>query len=249
MINKITNTLSAIVTIVLAIPTLYTGFNAAIVWTYIIIIFMIYIIPLLVKYKGKLYNIALYYMGNQEYNVEIRDTYYEFITRTSMKHIKSFIIIPKIKQLNQYSTRYGWSKDGEYDVQPLFENQNIVKKWKNDKMTHITILFDRYYSKNERLKTGLLLNDLEDKNKESQLYLSTGIFDRTKLVKLTVKFEKNLYPCNIKLYYYKYYFDLSPAFVKELKYNFEESKIEYTESFPVLNSKYMITWDFENDNR
>ena len=245
MFNKITNTICAVITIVAVIPLILEGFSVNIMLIYLILIVLIYTVPFLCKHRGKILNIILYYIGTHKYNVTLRETIYEFLSRTDMRHEKHFILCSRINGLNEYTTRFGWSKEGELNVEPLVQNQIIARKWDNDKMKYLTLLFDRYYKKGESINTGILLDNLKDEEKKSLLYLSTGIFDRTKTVRLIVKLNRDLKPKNIFLNYYKQYFDYFPDGVKPLNYDYENLKIEYTENYPRKNSKYVITWDFD----
>lgn len=246
MFNKITNTLCAIITILTVIPMLTEGFNIYWVIGYSVIILLIYGIPLWVKYGTKIKTIFIYYLGLQKYDVELRETIYRFLSRTEMEHIKHFTIVSRINGLNEYSTRVGWSKDGELDIKPYNSTQTIVSKWKNDKMTHLTLLFDRYYKRGEKIETGIILDNLKDPEKESMLYLSTGIFENTKKVCLKIECPAILCPTNIQLSFFREYFDPYPTYTKQLTYNYEDKKIEFEEDFPVKGSKYMITWEFNS---
>ncbi len=130
MFNKITCILTALITILAVIPTLLGDFSMNLVIGYIVIILLIYAIPLIIKYRTKIISIFKYYCGFQKYNVELRETIYRFVSRINMEHVKHFVIISKINGLNEYSTRVGWSKDGDVDIKPYISNQKIVRKWK-----------------------------------------------------------------------------------------------------------------------
>lgn len=238
----------SIVTIVMVIPVIMASNEHKQLYlsVYLVSVFIFFAICISIYYKSAVLRYIRYLFSKSgNYLVLVRETRYEFLSRTEMYHEKKYKIQSKINDLQELNTRFGWSKEKDLTPIPIINSHSIAKTWKSDKMIYFTILFDRHYRKNEVLTTGFKLTNLEDPNKESQLYLSTGIFEKTKLVRLILKFEKTLIPKNIEIKIYKKYFDLSPIFHESLEYDFENREVVFEHDYPLKLSKYMITWEFE----
>lgn len=245
----IINIIAAVITILMVIPVILASNEHRLLYLIIYISLLLLIVFLLIyfRFKEDTFRYLKYYFFTKsgKYNVNLKETVYEFKSRTQMFHQKKINITSRTNDLISISSRYGWSKDEVIPIKTLNKNHQIVKTWKSDKMMNFTILFDRYYRKGETLTTGFKLENLNDKNKESDLYLSTGIFEKTKLVRLILLFEKNLLPINIELKVFKNYFDISPYIIKKLEYDYAKKKIVFEHSYPIKLSKYIITWEFD----
>lgn len=244
----IINIIAAVITILMVIPVILASNKHRLLYLIIYISLLLLIVFLLIYFRFKedtFRYLKYFFTKSGKYNVNLKETVYEFKSRTQMFHQKKINITSKTNDLINISSRYGWSKDEVIPIKTLNKNHQIVKTWKSDKMMNFTILFDRYYRKGETLTTGFKLENLNDKNKESDLYLSTGIFEKTKLVRLILLFEKNLLPINIELKVFKNYFDISPYIIKKLEYDYANKKIVFEHSYPIKLSKYIITWEFD----
>lgn len=246
----IISVVGSLVTIAMVIPVTMASEENKLLYTllYILFIFIVFVSYIILIYKSVTVRFLKYFFTkNGNYNVLLRETIYEFKSRTEMYHEKKYIIRSNRNDLQEISTRFGWSKEQILTPTTINPKHQIVKTWKSDKMTHFTILLERHFKKGEVFTSGFKIDNILDKRKESLLYLSTGIFEKTKKVRLLVKFNVKLIPKNIEIKIFKNYFDLSPMFTNKLDYDFENKEVSFEHLYPIKLSKYLITWEFEND--
>jgi len=180
-----------------------------------------------------------------KYIYDYRENSYEFIDRTHMQHIKNFKVKNYTPNIRFFEDRYNWSKPGaECKPKNLYNHQEIAYTWKENNGCSYLIKLERYYAIREIFDVGIVI-DLVDEEKQSQLYLQAAIYEKTKLLRLKLKFNGNLIPKEIKLSIYKdYHTQPELRDVKELLYNNREGCILYEEKYPLINHRYEITWEF-----
>lgn len=182
-----------------------------------------------------------------KYIYKMKKSTYEFKDRTHMIHNKTFVVINKTPNLRFFEDRYSWSKPNcECHPITLDKHHSILCKWNENNGCSYLIKLDKYYKKDKIFKTGVKM-ELEDNEKESQLYLTTAIYEKTKLLILEVKFNANLVPLGGvgKILIYKDY-SVQPEliFEDELQYDNKKGRLYYKEEYPLFNHRYEINWEF-----
>ena len=102
--------------------------------------------------------------------------------------------------------------------------------------------------KGQKQLISVTIQNLHDPDKESILFLSSNIVQKTKKLRLVVRFkDNNLRPMNIKYKIFDNYACEFPLIQKDIQYDSSEQQIEVVEDKPIYGYRYVISWDFEND--
>lgn len=248
---SLTNIIASLLTIILSIPAIYGYFHGELelIYSFVGIIAMLYLCLLVQSLKNGSVKFLYYfnYLLGPKYGyiMNLRETKYEFMDRTHMRHEKKYEIKSLVNNLSIFTDRYFWSKDSKCVVEPLYKKHYIAYQWMDEGANFFSILFENPNKKGSVIHTGIKIDNLVDENKESELFLSTGIYERTKKLRMLVKFNKELIPKNIKLRIFKDASITYPIFEYELKYDYENCHILYEDSYPIYGYKYNIVWEFE----
>jgi hypothetical protein len=254
MINRfsnLTNIIAALVTIIFGPPTIYnlSQGNLKLVFIFLVVLIICYASIFVYSIKKDsikfLYYFSYFFTPKRAYVLNLRETIYEFIDRTNMAHTKNYEIKVLVDNFFGFTDTYTWSKEYKCILNSINPKHHVTYQWRDQGKNFFSINFDRHYGKDEIIKTGIEINNLVDENKESELFLSAGIYERTKLLRMIVKFNKELEPKNIKLRIYKNYSDSCPFLEKDLKYDFEKCQILYQDKYPIYDHKYYIIWEFD----
>lgn len=198
------------------------------------------------KYEHLYYRYIRYFFTSDGlYILDSKNITYQFLDRTNMIHKKTYMIRSCTNGLMSFSDRYWWTKNCKCVVKSLYENLQVSNGWTDHGMPFYTINFDRKYKKNEIIKAGILIDSLKDKNKESKLFLSTGIYEKTKQLRMIIKFDKSLEPIDIKLRIFKDYINGPPIAEKILEFDYKNYQICFSHKYPLLGCQYLILWKFK----
>lgn len=192
---------------------------------------------------------------NQSLILKSKECVYTFIDRTHMQYLKKFSILSKIPDLRVFYDMYMWTKDYKsQQLQPI-NSDTVIDTYSEDQWQYYGIRFDEPCGKNKVHNTGVFMPSLEDPKKESQLFLSTGIFEPTVSVSLCVvirgdlKFKEGSTFCKVYNYYYGKSADkkipLNPVPISD-----EDGtgfKISFDEKYPIKNARYKLVWKFEGE--
>ncbi len=177
---------------------------------------------------------------------------YTFLDRTHMEYAKRFKIQSKVSELHTFDDMYMWTKDYKKQrIEPLNADK-ITYEYTEDQWQFYIITFDTFYGKNKIHETGIRMPDLEDPKKESQLFLSTGIFEPTVKICLNVvikgglRFKQDSAFCYVYNYYYGRAADSQMPVRVDLLPEGEGYKISYSIKYPVKGARYKLVWEFEN---
>jgi hypothetical protein len=198
------------------------------------------------KFRFKFYRYINYLMiRDQKWVLNLKESYYEFKDRTHMFHRKKFEVISCVNNLTFFEDKYQWSKPGSVCHPKLInEEQEFIHQWIKDNSNFYIIKLARPYPKNHDFISGIKM-DLVDIEKESQLYLNACIYEKTKLLRLIVKFNSNLIPKAVKISIFKdFHHDIGRRYEKEIPFNYRESIIIFEEHYPMMNHRYKISWKF-----
>ena len=185
------------------------------------------------------------FTATSSYSLNIREATYEFIDRTHMVHTKHVVLKSAVNNFYQFTDRYNWSKKSACNLKPIYDGQQITYSWQEQGWNFYTILLNKALKKRDTIETGIIIEDLVDESKESMLFLSSGIYEKTKLLRLCVKFGPELMPKRIKFKIYKNPFDPLPYFEKELAYDHVKNQILLDVKYPIFSYKYFIVWEFD----
>lgn len=247
-LGNIAGLLGSVVTLAMVIPYLLSlqEHRYAYVVAYMVLLLLATTIGLFLHVRRYIRRLLIYLFTKSENMIVLeRVTIYEFLARTRMRHEKRYHIQSNVNNLHEVSTRFGWSGTAELTPVPLNPDHKIVDMRMLDRMTHFTILLDRYYRKNEKLVTGFKIDDIDDSGMQSLMYLATGIFEKTRRVRLIVKLSDELKPRNIRIQIFRRYFDKSPSFVSDLTFDYEKRQISFEQEYPIYLSKYLLTWSLD----
>ena len=181
---------------------------------------------------------------------------YRFETRTKLSFRKEFEVVAKQKNVRDLPDRYTWSKDRNMPcrIEALNPNDTIVPEGIAEYWHEYTIQFSRNLEKNKPYQTGIIMPELIDDEKKSQLFLSSGIYEPTKelymkvVIQSPLRFKKG----SAKLLVYHTYFARYPSkeYPLEIKaYNNGANDtgfyIEHRGLYPITGACYKITWEFD----
>lgn len=179
---------------------------------------------------------------------------YTFRDRTHMTYQKNFTIQSKIPTLHSFYDMYMWTKDyKKQEIETINSTDKITHEYTQEQWQFYCINFSDFIGKNKIYKTGIFMPSLEDPKKESQLFLSTGIFEPTTSITLQVviqnglKFREGSTYCKV---YNNYY---GRAADDQVPLNIEQiaddegggQKISFSIKYPVKGARYRLTWEFE----
>lgn len=184
--------------------------------------------------------------NEKKYNVLLRDVTYEFIDKTHMRYKKYYMIKSNIDGLNTFEDRYMWLSDEAVDIAPLYPKQRVKYKWSNNFWDYFCIGLGDSYLKNDVIETGAVLNNLVCRDYRTRLFLSCGIYHKTKKLLLTVKLPPEFRPVNGEFLVYRNYDDGGSEIHREsLKYSAEDCEFKKEVMYPRKGRRYLIRWDLE----
>lgn len=181
--------------------------------------------------------------------VACRTIYYEYKDREHMDHNKQFRVIPRCVGFDTFTDRYVFSGDGFCKVKAAFPNQRIVDTYKDHGWNFYSIKLDSPVPKKQTVCFGMEMDTIYDPDHNAKPFLSTGIYEATQKLSMTVKFGNGLIPHNPKLKVFADYIDRTPIYESELQYNSDTHSIEYNIDYPVYRCKYLIIWNFDDDGK
>jgi hypothetical protein len=223
-------------------------YNTYIPWL-ILLFFLLLVLKFMIspeKCKYYLYRYFKYiFVPKKAYIMNLRETYYEFKSRTKMIHKRKFEIRSCVNNLEAFTDRYRWSKEQNCVIVPLVRNQEIMHEWEEYGWKFYSVKFDRQYFKNDSVNVLTSIENLDDEKNESKLFLSTGIYEKTKLLRMIVKFNKDLSPHQIKLRISKDFINNATCFEYDLDYDYDKRQILYEHKYPLYGYRYMILWSFK----
>lgn len=180
---------------------------------------------------------------------------YTFVDRTHMTYRKDFKIKSRIQDLRAFYDMYMWTKDYQKQTLQSINSDTLADTFAEDQWQFYSIRFDETCGKNKIHETGVFMPLLEDPDKKSQLFLSTGIFEPTVSVSLRVviknglHFKENSTFCNI----YNYYYGITPDQKIPLEvHEIPQSEgggyqISYDTKYPIKGARYKLVWRFEGE--
>ena len=188
---------------------------------------------------------------NKVYKLINKTVTYEFLARDKMRHEKTFKIKVLHDGFNHMLDKYTWTGKQELVAEPIIQNQKVEPVDRKFGMQRVRISYKDYkiFSKNEKVEMGFKIENMEDKEKNSSLHLSSGIYEITDFLILKVIFNKDLSPKNIRKLEYIHYTDdehykcekLSNATLDESQ---NKKIIEWQIKKPIYGGKYIIDWEF-----
>lgn len=215
------------------------------------VVLLCVIINIIIKEKKLAYKIKkwIYYYSRkgEAYWIKSNESIYVFKSRTEMKHIKKASIVSNIKNLNTYCDKFKWSKEEDLSLLKMEcedENQKITVERKENWNCY-TVSFDEIGKRQEE-KISVVIDNLNDPEKKSLLFLSAGVACKTKELKMIVKFEDpTLVPIDICFEVFGNYFSNFPLFKENLEYDQMDHKIMIVEKKPIYGYRYLIKWKFK----
>jgi len=218
---------------------------------FIIIFIVSFTIYFLLKLDKGFYiikkELCYFFRNGDSYITKEKECIYKFISRTEMSNTKNYKIISKIRDLNRYSDQFKWSKEQQLEdikIRSNKEEHNISLK-RDQNWFCYDIEFETV-RKGAEVDLSVTIHNLKDPKKESLLFFSSGIREKTKRLILTVLFpDTSLKPINIKYQIFDNYVTNCPIIEEKLNFNIHERKIQIIENKPIFGYKYLIKWDFE----
>ena len=234
------------------------------VWYYVIIvacfcvsvIFFIRILAYLIKNQKLLIRYLTYLIAPKHpLIIQKKECIYTFIDRTHMDYRKNFKIQSKISELYSFYDMYMWTKDYKKQHLVPMNSDTITVERSEDQWQFYCITFNQACGKNQIHETGVHMPSLYDPKKESQLFLSTGIFEPTISLSLCVviknglKFKAGSTFCRIYNYYYGRAADCEiPLEIISIPQNEGGGyKLSYNTTYPIKNARYKLVWEFEGE--
>ena len=196
------------------------------------------------KHKSIIYRWLKYITTHKENTLLIeRNSYYEFKDREHILHKKKFIVYGR-NDFDSFTDRYVYSGDQCCKLNAPLSSQRIIDENKRLGWSFYTIKSDTRVKKGDSETFEMAMDEIYDSNHSSMLYLSTGIYEQTKCLKMCVKFGNSVTPRNAKIKVYADYTSLTPLEKRELIFDTNSRCLNYDLKYPVSHYKYEITWDF-----
>jgi hypothetical protein len=190
--------------------------------------------------------VYMFSRNEKKYNVLLRDVTYEFIDKTHMRYRKFHKIKSNMNGLSTFEDRYMWLSDEAIEIVPLYPKQRIKYKWNNNFWDYFCIDLGDSYFKNDVIETGAVLNNLVCQNYRTRLFLSCGIYYKTKKLSLTVKLPPDFRPINGEFLVYRNYDDGgSEIYREQLQYSPEDCSFKKEVMYPRKGRRYLIRWDLD----
>ena len=256
--SVLNTTIMTIISLTSLVATIVTGAKNMGIWYYISLFILIislggycvYALTYAYRNRGVFSRFIAYSLLKKEpYIVLKRESLYEFVDRENMKHKKEITVQSTTKRLHEFTDRYKWSKEGPCDIVVLQTDQKVIRQFKDIHWNYYTIALDRYYNKGENSVTGIEMPSLKDEKRESELFLSSGVFEPTRELHLKVCAHQPLKFVSAKVKVFRTYFDLVAFDTNDLEpeYNDNCSVLSFTWKYPLMGAKYMIEWAFEDE--
>lgn len=254
--DKCVSIIASVLAIFTAIPTVITvikeEYAYALVWgialCLAILVAVAFVVKSLVFKHDSLFYRKLVFISTHKgkYILNKRETFYEFVDREHMNHSKKFEVYTLVDGVDTFTDRYVYSGETRCKVNPLISNQTIVGEFKDLGVNFYSIKAARPSPKRKVMHFGMKMDPIEDLQHKSKPFLSTGIYEATKFLKMEVKFGTGLIPNDAKLYIYKNYIDQQPVKQENLVFDANSKSITYEIKYPIYGYKYVICWNFDS---
>ena len=254
MPEKIITFIESLVAIFVAIPTVFAIINEekiyAILFGIFLFIFLCIIVCFHIIRKNKshdnlFYRKVLYHLSVKgKYTFNTKELYYEYADRIHINHSKKFEVLARVDGVDYITDRYVFSGSNQCELTAPIQGQFITDQFKDHGWDFYSIKAPTPLAKNDKYIFEMKMNTIFDPNKKAKSFLSTGIYEPTKKLKIEVSFKDNLIPQNVKLLVFRDYVDRMPIITRELKYDSDKGAIIYELDYPIHYYKYMISWDF-----
>lgn len=254
--DKCISIVASVLAIFTAIPTVITivkqEYMYALAWGVVlclaILVAIIFVIKSFVFKHDSLFYRKLIFIFTRKgkYILNKRETFYEYVDREHMNHSKTFEVYTLVDGVDIFTDRYVFSGETRCKVNPSIPNQKIVDEFKDLGTDFYSIKAPHPSPKKSVVKFGMKMDPIEDLGRKAKPFLSTGIYEATKFLKMQVKFGANLIPNEAKLYIYKNYIDRQPVKQEDLTFNADAKTLTYELKYPIYGYKYVICWNFDN---
>jgi len=207
----------------------------------------------ILKYTIKKH-ILYFIKSGDSYWVKNKECIYIFKSRILMEYRKNHLIVSWINNLSSFCDKFKWSKHQELkDIQIKCISPHKTIDIKREENWHCYDITFEEIVKNHEKDINIIIENLKDDNKESLLFLSSNIVNRTQNLKMIVKFEdQSLIPKNIRYQIYDNAASNFPIYEEKfdnksrrLTYNIDTNIIEVEEYKPIFGYRYVIKWDFK----
>lgn len=249
--------IASVATLILAVPTivglvfgivkknLETIIATGIVIGLLFIIFIVLIVVAFTKkHNSLIYRWIKYKTAHKEHTLLLeRNIYYEFRDREHIIHKKTFEVFGR-NEFDQFTDRYVYSGEAKCKVNAILSNQKIIDEYKYLGWDFYTIKTTTKAKKGDKVTFFMGMDEIEDIDHKSLPYLSTGIYEQTKLLIMEVKFGDSIIPQNFKIKIYSDYTSRTPFETKDLVFDTKNHCLKYELKYPVHHYKYEITWEF-----
>ena len=198
-------------------------------------------------HKSSLYRcISYFFTKKDQYILKERRIYYEYTDLEHIEHRKEFDVYTRNDSFELFTDRYVFSGETKCKLNPSPSDLKIVDEHIDHGWNFYSIMLNSPVPKHSVVHVGMKMDTIEDKNHTAKPYLSTGIYEATQSLKMTIKFGEGLTPSNPKLKIYKDYTDRTPVEERALQFDASKRIIEYIESYPMYHYKYLVSWSFES---
>lgn len=254
MSEKVFAIIESILAIFIALPTvisiakqekLYAIISGSLLAIFVIISLLFFASKKNKKHDSKLYRKILYFLSNKgRYILKSREVFYEYKDMTHINHSKKFNVVAKVDGIDSITDRYVYSGETECTVHAIGSGQKIIDQFKDHGWNFYSIKLSTPMAKNSSQIFEMKMDTIIDQNKTAVPFLSTGIYEPTKKLKMEITFGNNIIPRNAKIQIYRDYVDRNPIITHNLNFDTNNCKLTYELDYPILYYKYLILWDF-----
>lgn len=211
-----------------------------------IVIFLLFLQRPPRKYPSKFVRWLKYkFCRKSNYMLLQREVYYEYTDRTHMNHRKEFQVRALNDNFESIPDRYIFSGSTPCKIYPLVRAHHITDEYKENGYNFYSIKVDCPQKKGSIITTGMQMDTIHDPQCEAKPFLSTGIYEQTKHLKMEVKFGSSVSPTNAKIRVFPNHIDRTPLYEKSLEFNEVKRTLSYEGEYPVYGYKYLISWEFD----
>lgn len=134
-------------------------------------------------------NAIIYFFSpsGKNYNIMESSFLYTFFNKTDVQSEKRYQVKFTRNGVTSMPDCYSWTEDGPKEVRPLYAGQHVSYRWKHGNWDNYTVEFGKTYFRNSVTNTGTVLCGLKTNDYKSKLFLSCGIYEKTKSILLTIK--------------------------------------------------------------
>lgn len=255
--NNPISLIASIISIILVIPALVglvfglinNSFETIITTIVLIAALLAIFIAMLIyaftkKHNSLIYRYLKYITAHKEHTLVLqRNTYYECIDREHFLHKKKIEVYGR-NDFDSFTDRYVYSGSAKCKLKAPKYTQKIIDQSKYLGWDFYTIKSE---TKNKKRSTCIFEMEMEilnDPEHLSDLYLSTGIYEQTKNLIMTVKFGNSITPKNGKIRIYSDYTSRTPFYEDNIAFDTKNRSLIYELKYPIHHYKYEITWEF-----